>query len=262
MSSPPASPGRKRSSATAAGGAQALDPKSAAAAAANSNGKTSARKNDTKSVPAKDAKPKTKKELEADRLAAEEAERNKPAPTGSGQFEFSNGAIYDGEWQLFEDGGKKRHGFGRFTNGGEVYEGQWKEGNICGKGKYTFASNATSVGRSLGGDTTRGVTKTDVCVLFDSVVLNCPSFLSSLCLCVCFSYSGEWLNNKFHGRGSYEWPNGATYIGDWYENKMHGNGAFLATSGDRYQGLFQNDRFQNEQGHWIAPMQGTQTIAK
>lgn len=55
------------------------------------------------------------------------------------------------------------------------------------------------------------------------------------------------------GRGTYQWPSGASYIGDWYENKMHGVGAFLASSGDRYQGVFQNDRFQNAQGHWIAP---------
>lgn len=46
------------------------------------------------SVAAKDSKPKTKKELEAERLALEEADKNKPPATGSGQFEFPNGAIY------------------------------------------------------------------------------------------------------------------------------------------------------------------------
>lgn len=121
----------------------------------------------------------------------------------------------EGEWQLFEDGGKKRHGLGRFTNGGELYEGEWKEGSISGKGKYSFASGAW--------------------------------------------YDGEWVNSKFHGRGTYLWPNGSSYIGNWVENKMHGQGAFMTSQGDRYQGRFHNDRFQNSQGHWIAPMQGIQT---
>lgn len=99
--------------------------------------------------------------------------------------------------------------------------GDWKDGNISGKGKYTFASGAI--------------------------------------------YDGEWQCNKFHGRGTYVWPgvNGggsSSYIGDWVENKMHGVGAFLASTGDRYQGVFHNDRFQNAQGHWIAPMQATNKV--
>jgi hypothetical protein len=67
------------------------------------------------------------------------------------------------------------------------------------------------------------------------------------------SYDGQWVDNKFQGRGTYIWPSGAMYIGDWVENKMHGMGAFLTSSGERYQGLFHNDRFQNETGQWISP---------
>lgn len=221
MSSPPASPSsRKRAEAKAA--------------AAASSAKTSARKESPASSAvaagaakpgAKDiGKPKTKKELEADRLAAEEAEKRKPPATGSGLFEFPNGAVYEGEWQEFESasgGGapsKKRHGQGRWSNGGETYAGSWIAGEIGGRGKYTFSSGAT--------------------------------------------YDGEWVANKFQGRGTYVWPAAssesqqrAMYIGDWVDNKMHGVGAFLAATGDRYQGVFQNDRFQNAQGHWIAPMQ-------
>ena len=222
MSSPPASPGsRKRAEA-----------KAAQAAASNSSAKTSARKESpassaTSAAPSKpgskdSGKPKTKKELEADRLAAEEAEKRRPPATGSGMFEFPNGAIYEGEWQEFENpaGGapsKKRHGQGRFTHGGESYSGSWVAGEIAGRGKYCFSSGAT--------------------------------------------YDGEWVSNKFQGRGTYVWPAAAgctqraMYIGDWVDNKMHGVGAFLAATGDRYQGVFQNDRFQNAQGHWIAPMQ-------
>ncbi len=123
---------------------------------------------------------------------------------------------YEGEWRYFEDVGKKRHGFGRFAGGGESYSGQWLNGALHGKGRYTFASGAT--------------------------------------------YDGEWRDNKFFGRGTCTWPaaNGqgqAMYIGDWVENKMHGVGSFLATTGDRYEGVFHNDRFQNAQGHWIAPCQ-------
>jgi hypothetical protein len=34
---------------------------------------------------------------------------------------------------------------------------------------------------------------------------------------------------------------------------MHGTGAFISSNGDRYQGKFQNDRWLNEAGHWVAP---------
>jgi hypothetical protein len=39
-------------------------------------------------------KPKSKKELEAEKLAQEEAEKHKAPQSGSGQFEFPNGAVY------------------------------------------------------------------------------------------------------------------------------------------------------------------------
>lgn len=28
-------------------------------------------------------------------------------------------------------------------------------------------------------------------------------------------YDGDWVNNKFHGHGKYQWKVGAYYIGAW-----------------------------------------------
>ncbi len=50
--------------------------------------------------------------------------------------------LTEGQWQLGDDGIKRRHGWGRFSNGGEKYEGEFKDNNIHGRGKYQFASGA------------------------------------------------------------------------------------------------------------------------
>jgi hypothetical protein len=112
---------------------------------------------------------------------------------GAGRFVFKDGSVYVGEWQVFDDDGrKKRHGLGRFypappaaaaaasadasgadgsATVGEFYVGEWREDFIHGRGKYSFSSASW--------------------------------------------YEGEWEFGKFHGRGTYVWRNGASYVGDW-----------------------------------------------
>jgi hypothetical protein len=79
------------------------------------------------------------------------------------------------------------------------------------------------------------------------------------------SYDGEWLHDKFHGRGVMyyhltgaryegEWargrqngwgtmfyPNGDRYEGEWLEGKRSGQGVIWLSNGDRYEGSWLND---------------------
>jgi len=108
MSSPPASPSSKKRAEAKAAAAAAAAGKLAPGAAGAAGARKDAAGGKPGAVPAKDLKPKTKKELEAERAAQEEAEKNKPPSTGSGQFEFPNGAVYGASEQLQQPAGAQR----------------------------------------------------------------------------------------------------------------------------------------------------------
>jgi len=101
----------------------------------------------------------------------------------------------EGEWQEFDDGGKKRHGFGRFRHGGESYEGQWSEGHIHGRGCYRFASGAVYDGEWVS-DRFEGRGS-----------YRWPSGAQ---------YNGEWAHNKMHGLGAF-----LAHTGDRYQGVFH-----------------------------------------
>jgi len=37
-------------------------------------------------------------------------------------------------------------------------------------------------------------------------------------------YNGEFVNDKKHGEGTFEWENGDKYTGGWKDGKMNGEG--------------------------------------
>lgn len=56
-------------------------------------------------------------------------------------------------------------------------------------------------------------------------------------------YNGEWFRGKFHGKGTFNWRNGASYSGDYIYGNKHGEGTFVFPSGKYYE------------GHWAAGLQ-------
>lgn len=44
-------------------------------------------------------------------------------------------------------------------------------------------------------------------------------------------YSGEFLNQKKHGRGLYKFANGDVYEGGWKEDVRHGKGLYMSADG-------------------------------
>lgn len=55
-------------------------------------------------------------------------------------------------------------------------------------------------------------------------------------------YSGEWLDGRFNGRGTYHFSNGDEYTGDWREGQRHGTGDYLLKSGCRYVGDWRENK--------------------
>lgn len=40
-----------------------------------------------------------------------------------------------------------------------------------------------------------------------------------------------WKNNKHHGKGIYEFPDGTIYEGEWGNHRMHGEGYYIDSKG-------------------------------
>jgi len=58
-------------------------------------------------------------------------------------------------------------------------------------------------------------------------------------------YLGDWKDNKWHGKGTFEQANGSRYVGEWVEGKRSGMGTlWVKVNGElrkRYSGMWLND---------------------
>ncbi|XP_019134506.2 MORN repeat-containing protein 2 [Larimichthys crocea] len=59
-------------------------------------------------------------------------------------------------------------------------------------------------------------------------------------------YTGEWHEDKMHGRGTLQHPSGALYEGEFKDNMYHGTGTYTFPDGCTYKGHFQENRLEGE----------------
>ena len=52
------------------------------------------------------------------------------------------------------------------------------------------------------------------------------------------TYEGEWASNEFNGEGVYIENGNLTYTGSFVNGKYHGNGVMEYQNGDKYEGEF------------------------
>jgi hypothetical protein len=55
-------------------------------------------------------------------------------------------------------------------------------------------------------------------------------------------YSGEWKDNKMHGKGIFSWKDGRRYEGEYIDDKKHGYGEFSWPDGRLYKGYWENGK--------------------
>ena len=51
---------------------------------------------------------------------------------------------------------------------------------------------------------------------------------------------GEFAANKYHGYGTFTFPDGSVYEGSFENNQMHGKGLFTDAQGVEWKGKFYN----------------------
>jgi len=55
-------------------------------------------------------------------------------------------------------------------------------------------------------------------------------------------YSGDWMEDKRHGFGTYHWCNGSMYTGEWKDDRRDGSGIRVWPNGNKYVGEYKNHK--------------------
>ena len=151
------------------------------------------------------------------------------------QWHYSNGDIYQGQWEnnlpqgqgrystprgdeyqgQFHKGLFQGEGHLRFANG-DVYKGHWKNGLMDGKGEIIYQN-----GNRYDGDWKAGLRHGKGTLKYRS-----GSF-----------YKGNWVQDAKSGKGLTQYRNGQRYVGDYLNNKPHGYGVQVV-DGETYRGTF------------------------
>lgn len=203
-------------------------------------------------------------------------------PEGSGDYVWSDGCKYEGEWRC-----GMRSGYGKLQwPSGALYEGEFSGGYMNGNGTYTRSDNMVYKGRwrlnlkhGLGyqsypnGDVFEGswiqgnpegpgkYTWATGNVYLGNMKGGKMSGKGTLTWVNGDSFEGNWLNGMMHGFGVYTWVDGGCYVGTWTRGLKDGKGTFypkgnklptgqqLYLNALRKQGLLPDLRKQNQVSH-------------
>lgn len=136
-------------------------------------------------------------------------------PDGWGDYIWSDGCEYDGEWRA-----GMRHGQGKLRwPSGALYEGEFFGGYMHGSGTYTRPDQTVYRGRWR---------------------LNLKHGLGYQTYPNGDVFEGSWINGAAEGPGKYTWANGNVYSGNMKAGKMSGKGTLTWVNGDSYEGNWLN----------------------
>ncbi|NWS03469.1 RSPH1 protein, partial [Motacilla alba] len=72
-------------------------------------------------------------------------------------------------------------------------------------------------------------------------------------------YTGNYLQNKKHGKGVFFYPDGSKYAGDWVHDQRQGFGEYLYANGDTYTGEWANNK-RHGQGTYVYKDTGSKYV--
>ncbi len=125
------------------------------------------------------------------------------------------------------------------------YTGEWKDGKHHGKGTLLYPDGRKHVGTFKNGE------------LHGKAIVTLPDgrTMESQCrygkqISTTFdngdTFTGEWRDGKFTGKGTVNLPNGDTYSGEFKDSKYHGYGKMTYIDGTKYIGEFKNGKFNGK----------------
>ncbi|KAL2231427.1 UNVERIFIED_CONTAM: Phosphatidylinositol 4-phosphate 5-kinase 8 [Sesamum indicum] len=135
------------------------------------------------------------------------------------------------------------HGKGNYAwSDGTVYEGDWEEGKMTGKGKIFWPSQVTYEGDFSGGYLHGFGTfiDSDGSIYKGSLKMNSQHGIGRKEYPNSDVYDGCWREGTREGSGRYVWSNGNIYIGTWKNGKMSGRGVMKWSNGDLFDGFWSN----------------------
>ncbi len=126
---------------------------------------------------------------------------------GRGRIEvpisFVAKAVYDGNFEM-----GRRSGRGTFWNGkGNLYVGQWRDDKRNGQGSYFIGLSEWRENEH------------SEFWLRENIE----------------NYTGNFVDDNYHGEGTYRWPDGQKYVGRFFANEKHGQGTFYYSTGSPRQ---------------------------
>mmetsp|Transcript_49114 Transcript_49114/g.116944 ORF Transcript_49114/g.116944 Transcript_49114/m.116944 type:complete len:327 (+) Transcript_49114:98-1078(+) len=155
-----------------------------------------------------------------------------PAPSTGKRFVFpASRAEYVGEWN-----GYAREGFGvQKWYDGASYAGQWATNGSHGSGRFEDKKGNVYIGEWE-------ESKASGKGMYKHANQN-------------FSYQGEWLQDKTHGYGIAQLPDGTEYAGQFVRGSRHGYGVLRRDGRLVYMGQWHQDEFHGK-GVYNTPAQG------
>lgn len=151
-----------------------------------------------------------------------DASHNASVMMGECAYTFASGNVYVGQWRYHQP-----HGRGTKTLcNGTVIVGEWDTGDA------EFNAAVPSYGGHGSITSPGGITYTGQ-FLDDK-----PHGRGEMVCADGARYDGEFAHGKQEGRGKSSAPNGDTYDGAWKRGEMHGFGVFSYGDGDSYEGEF------------------------
>ncbi|XP_047153536.1 phosphatidylinositol 4-phosphate 5-kinase 7-like isoform X2 [Vigna umbellata] len=135
------------------------------------------------------------------------------------------------------------HGKGNYTwSDGTVYEGDWVDGKMTGKGVITWPRGAKYEGEFSGGYLHGHGTFTHStgCIYTGGWRMGAHHGIGRKTYFNSDIYDGLWKEGIREGCGSYSWENGNIYIGNWKSGKINGRGVMKWANGDIFDGCWLN----------------------